>query len=147
MVKYYKFTRKKGKFLRVLFKASALCVKICWISFVISSNNNNHFKRSQALWDNFIEKIYINFFFFFFKNFMLAFISVWGSKLFNVFIIKSKWLIMGGKKQSKNLIHIKTTYLKWSFLFSFLRFCFWHPLDWNKLIKTQARKKQAFLND
>lgn len=78
---------------------------------------------------------------------MLAFISVWGSKLFNVFIIKSKWLIMGGKKQSKNLIRIKTTYLKWSFLFSFLRFCFWHPLDWNKLIKTQARKKQAFLND
>lgn len=62
VVKYYKFTRKKGKFLRVLFKASALCVKICWISFVISSNNNNHFKRSQALWDNFIEKIYINFF-------------------------------------------------------------------------------------
>lgn len=62
VVKYYKFTRKKGKFLRVLFKASALCVKICWISFVISSNNNNHFKRSQALWDNFIEKIYINLF-------------------------------------------------------------------------------------
>lgn len=68
VVKYYKFTRKKGKFLRVLFKASALCVKICWISFVISSNNNNHFKRSQPLWDNFIEKIYINFFFFFLKK-------------------------------------------------------------------------------
>lgn len=32
---------------------------------------------------------------------MLAFISVWGSKLFNVFIIKCKWLIMGEKNNQK----------------------------------------------
>lgn len=127
MVKYYKFTRKKGKFLRVLFKASALCVKICWISFVISSNNNNHFKRSQALWDNFIEKIYINFFL---KKKLYAYIYFCVRfQVIQCVYYKMQVTDYGGKKQSKNRIHIKTTYLKWSFLFSFIRFCFWYPLD------------------